>query len=334
MKKLLFLTFVLGLINAHSNEALFSERISPHEAWKFLTKSRYKRLPFYKVTYGSFFSRLGENMLLEDSERTVRDESHFIPFQKKLIFPNGICVRGSWDIDSHEKGYSGYFGPKKKGVIIGRFASATSKVFYRQHRTIGLSGKVFPTVSPKDPRRMEAANFVSMNAGGGGNNKEYVTEAFLTNAAPSTVPLRGLPLLRIGLAISNAFKIADERRDIRQLYPIAELGETGPVRSPKWVWFKASDEDIALSHKLGLMDFRDEVMGLMDTRGSLSFDIMVSDKLEDEQPVYSKIGKVQFNKYVASAACDQSIHFQHVPYLEEYSAPEVDQKPKKIRARL
>ena len=337
MKLTILLVFIfclkLSSFAAFAKEELYSDMISPQEAWKFLTDSKYHRLPFYQVTYGSFISRLGENMLLTDSKRTVVEKNHFIPFQRKLIFPNGICVRGNWQIDDHKKGYTGYFKPGSDGVVIGRIAAATGKIFYKQYRTIGLSGKIFPTTNPDDIRIMEAANFITMNAGGGGRKKEYVTEAFLTNAAPSTAPLENLPLLKVGLTISKAFQLSDKRRDVRQLYQIAELEAEAPYHSPKWLWLRASKESIALSRDLKQADFREEAKAIIDSEGSLSFDIMISDVLKDEQPIYEKIGELSFDSYVASAACDQSIHFQHIPYSDEYELPEIDQDPKKILKR-
>lgn len=325
---IIFLT-LSGL--AQANSGLFSEKVSPKDAWDFLESSKYLRLPHYKVTYGSFFSALGENLLNFDSKRSVTEKNHFIPFQRKLIFPNGICVRGKWKINEHNHGYSGYFKSSSKGVIIGRVATATGNIHYRKHRTIGLSGKIFPTDNVEDTTVMSAANFQTMNAGGGGINKEYVSEAFLTNAAPSTAPLRGLPLLRVGLAVSEAFNLADKRRDIRQLYQIAELDEEDKVVSPKWMWLKANQETIEMSHELKKDDFRDETSALIDEMGVLSFDIMVADSTKRGQPSYHKIGVIEFDKYVASASCDQSLHFQHPPYLEEFAAPEVEQDSTKIR---
>lgn len=121
MKLLIILILSISLSSGSAqSEELFSDMISPHASWEFLKSSRYKRLPHYQVTYGSFISKLGKNILREDSKRTVREKNHFIPFQRKLIFPNGVCVRGTWDIEDHKSDYSGYFKANSQGVVIAR----------------------------------------------------------------------------------------------------------------------------------------------------------------------------------------------------------------------
>ena len=199
-------------------ESLFSSKVSPHVAWDFLNVTPYEngKLPVINVRTRDFVSAAGENLLLKDSKRTVESGRHFIQYQRKLIFPMGICLRGSWQIDEHPYGYSGYFKSRKRGHLIARAAVALGRYKYAQTRTLALSGKVFPTRYPEDKIRMDAANFLLLNDNAG-KSRVYFSEAYMTNAAPRTVTLQSIPLARIGLAISKAFNASDKRRDIRQL---------------------------------------------------------------------------------------------------------------------
>jgi hypothetical protein len=316
---------LISISGALAEGHLYAPAVSPKEAWDHIARTPYTTLPHTTVSVRDFVSRAGENLLVKDSKRTVELEHQFIPPQRKLIFPNGICLRGEWKIDSHNLGHTGYFRPGAKAIVIGRAAVSLSKVNYKDLRTLAISGKVFPTKDKFDSTPLKPANFLLMNDNAG-KKRTYLTEAYLTNAAPRTVSFASLFLVRIALKVAQAFDKADVRRDVRQLYQIAELTATPPYSSPKWMILKSTPEYEKLSHTLKAQDFRDEVKAIIDSNKKLEFEIRVASDLNRGQPVYQKIGTVSFTEYAASATCDESLHFQHPPYREEYALPVVDQK--------
>lgn len=322
---LLLLGLMVSLAHAGApSDALLSKEVSPKEAWDYLLESPHKDLPHHRVTLGSFISGISKNLLLRDSIRTVKEGNHFMPPQRKLIFPNGICLKGEWLIDDHAHDYTGYYKAKSRGIIIARAAVSLGKVHYKQLRTLAISGKVFPTTDANDPRALPAANFLLMNDNGG-KAKTYFSEADLTNAAPRTIHFGALPLVGIAAFVAETFDRADKRRDIRQLYQIAELTANAPYSSPKWMLLTGEKNLQALSHEIKESDFREEIKKLIDQNKTLTLEIRVAREHVKEQPVYHKIGKIVFSEYVASDSCDTSLHFQHPPYREEYAAPVINQ---------
>ena len=308
-----------------ANQELFSSRVSPARAWEYIKRSEYQTLPHSRVTHASFFSQAGKNILLKDSKRTVESGHHFIPLQKKLLFPNGICVRGKWIIDNHSHRYTGYFKRGSEGVLIGRAAVSLSNVNFSELRTLAFSGKIFPTEDSSSEEKLPAANFLLMNDNAGLKNI-YFSKAMMTNAAPRTLSLSALPFLRIALAVADAFDLADKRRDIRQLYQIAELGARAPFVSPKWMTLVGTKDAQRLSRQVRQEDFREEIKELIERNGTLELEIRVASELREGQPQYHRIGKIILNEYAASNSCDKSLHFQHPKYLEKYAAPIVDQQ--------
>jgi hypothetical protein len=99
---------------------------------------------------------------------------------------------------------------------------------------------------------------------------------------------------------------------VRQLYPIAELGERDPARAvaPRWLLVTGA-ADVP---RVGAQDFRDELRVEHYPRG-LRFDILVADvgtRLGSKQ--WRKIGKIEIIDDVTSDACDHRLHFSHPPF--------------------
>lgn len=80
-----------------------------------------------------------------------------------------------------------------------------------------------------------------------------------------------------------------------------------------------------LSKNLMASDFRNESMSVIDNNDVMTLNIYVADKLKGEHPEYNLIRKVHFDDYAVTQECDQSLHFQHPPYLEQYALPNIDQ---------
>src|SRR4051794_35836846 len=66
------------------------------EVWNAVKSDPYP-LPSYEVTLGSFFAGL-TNHLMQAARRTIDDRRDLLPTFRKLIRPNGICLRGDWRI--------------------------------------------------------------------------------------------------------------------------------------------------------------------------------------------------------------------------------------------
>ena len=148
-----------------------------------------------------------------------------------------------------------------------------------------------------------SANFFLIDDLGGTDAKNF-TEVMLTNTPPLSTNSEVLKHIVYGLKVNSAFKEADKNPSERQLYEIAELGEKGAVKTPKWLRVKAQNA-INKNSK----DFRDELK--ISGSKKLIFSIEVADKKRDNKKVWQKIGTVTFDESVTSYGCDQQLHFHH-----------------------
>jgi len=58
-----------------------------------------------------------KNIILEDSKRTLEEHADILAPFEKLAHPNGLCLKGYWDIHTANP-YSGYFKQGCKALII------------------------------------------------------------------------------------------------------------------------------------------------------------------------------------------------------------------------
>jgi hypothetical protein len=132
------------------------------------------------------------------------------------------------------------------------------------------------------------------------------------------------------------FGIVDKQPTIRQLYPIAELGKPAAqtTRAPRFLrLLVASDQPKIEGHSL---DFRDEVLAQIYDRGDprpkrrLVFYIEVTDDGTETGPPFlqrrsfahwRRIGKISFDKAVASYNGDFVIHFNHPTWRDNRNDP-------------
>jgi hypothetical protein len=92
---------------------------------------------------------------------------------------------------------------------------------------------------------------------------------------------------------------------------------------------RGGEEYQKISNRLASADYRHELMKIIDQNKKVEFEILTADELKGNNPIYEPIGRVVFKEYAASRECDQSLHFQHPPYLDKYGAPAIDQEPYK-----
>jgi len=139
-------------------------------------------------------------------------------------------------------------------------------------------------------------------------------------------------VLLTGLALARA----DRMPSIRQLYEIAELGKPAgePTRSPEYLRFVVAAEQPRIPGER--LDFRDEVMAQIYDRGdpaprrTLTFSIDVTDDGRTSGPPFrerrtfrnwKRIGRIVFDRAVASHNGDAVIHFSHPTWRDDRNDP-------------
>ena len=290
---------------------MHASRYSFHHIWKVLSATPYQTLPQTKVSYAKLTSD-DRDIILADAKRTLQSRADLLPPFEKLAHPNGICLKGTWQI-TRSNPYSGYFKPGSKALIIARASSALSNTHSGEIRSFGFAGKLFPTVNPHKVSKQPTANFFLIDDLGGTRAARY-TDVTLTNAPSLSINNELLKHLLYGLKVNSAFGKADKNPKIRQLYEISYLGSRKKhgVITPRWMKIKARSP---LRKARKGLDFRDE---LMLKRGeTLVFDIFVSSTEKEGKKVWQKIGKITLDSAVSSEACDRQLHFHHPVWRED-----------------
>jgi hypothetical protein len=299
-------------------------------------------LPVYKVTLSSVlrgvlpFGR--PHLFRKVTEREVDSaaDMRWGPDRKgyrRLLHPNGICLTGLWHI-TEDTNYSGYFRKGSQALIVGRYSTCCAETRRGHTRSLSLVGKLFPTTSADHLEPLRTAHFITQQDIAG-DYTDYINDAEVRNA-PNTTALRrghGVPVL---LVTGLVFNRVDKKPSIRQLYQIAELGKaTGePTRAPTFMRLLVAPEQPRIEG--AELDFRDEIMAQIYDRGdpapkrTLTFQIEVTDEGETHGlPVrerrtfknWRRIGKIVFDKAVASYNGDFVIHFNHPTWREDQNDP-------------
>jgi hypothetical protein len=298
-------------------------------------------LPVYDVTLASVVHGVlqsGRTALLKAAERTVdsRADLRWGPDRtgfRRLLHPNGICLTGRWQI-TEPSGYSGYFSGGRTALVVARYSTCCTETRRGSMRSLSMVGKLFPTEDPNDPRPARTANFITQQDIGG-DRTDYINDAELRNAPDTTVTRRGtgLPVILLtGLALSRA----DRQPSIRQLYEIAELGKPAgePTRTPEYLRLMVAPEQPRIPG--ARLDFRDEIMAQIYDRGdpapkrTLTFLIEVTDEGRTSGPPFrerrtfrnwKRIGRLVFDRAVASHNGDAVIHFSHPTWRDDRNDP-------------
>jgi hypothetical protein len=280
------------------------------DVWNTVKSDPYQTLPYQQVSVTSFFGWF-ENKLLNASRRTLSDRSDLLPRFQKLLHPNGICLSGTWRI-SEQTPYSGYFKQGSEGLIIARASAALSEVKRGELRAFGLAGKLFPTTNVSSV--VKTANFFTIEDLGGTTTPHFLdaenTNDIINISVHPSLVFKG-PL---ALAVVNAFQTADnapssDQTLIRQLYPIAELGEADAQKAKSPMWMKIVGS--AQTPRSDEIDFRDELV--MDNYpDGIFMDIYVTDEgTRRGEKEWNYVGEIHFTESVASDSCDHRLHFSH-----------------------
>jgi hypothetical protein len=281
----------------------------------------------------------GHKFLREASARTIdtRTDLRWGPDGKgfrRILAPNGICVLGSWEIDT-DTPYTGYFQKGAKGLTIGRVSSDGNETMRGQRRSISLGMKIYPTTDPNHPTPLIPASVIAQEDLGG-MRTAYVNDAELVNMPSVHAYRRGiyfLVMLRAGLY----FLPLDKVGDVRQNYEVAELGKPAdvPTRCPDHMMFKMASGQRRIEGER--LDFRDEIYahmyeypGAPHPTGSMDFDIFVSDRGRRSGfpglrrvtvTDWQRIGTLRFTEAVCSYNADHVLHFHHPGWRDNRNDP-------------
>jgi len=273
--------------------------------WGEVESDPLTKLPYNSVSFSDLFS-WKRNIILDDAIRTLNDNRDILEPFNKLAHPNGICLKGSWNI-TKENPYSGYFKNSSKGLIIARASTALSNTKSIDLRAFGLAGKIFASTNPNE--NTTKANFFVIDDLGGTNAKHY-TDVEMTNEPSVTTTSAIVKNLLYAIKVAKAFATADKNSGIRQLYEISELGESSQtnIKTPKWIKIQAKK-----GQTVDAIDFRDE---LKVNEKPLIFNISVADKEINGTKDWMDIGFISFDKSVVSNSCDHRLHFHHPKYRD------------------
>jgi hypothetical protein len=251
----------------------------------------------------------------------------------RLLHPTGVCLVGRWQI-TEDTPYSGYFRRGSTALVVARYSSGAGGNRRGRIRSLGLVGKLFPTMDPDDPRPLRTANFITQEDIGGARS-DSINVAELRNAPDVTVFRRG-PAGTLLIRIASVFRRVDFEPTIRQLYPIAELGKPAgeATRAPAFMRLLVAPGQPVIPG--ADLDVRDEIMAHIFDRGdpvpkrTLTFTIDVTDdgirsgsalRLRRSFENWRRIGTLVFDNAVISYNGDAVIHFAHPTWRRDRNDP-------------
>ena len=272
--------------------------------WDEVNSDELSTLPQESVSYSKLFDG-AKDLIFANAQRTLSNHEDIIEYFDKLAHPNGVCMRGIWEINS-ENPFSGYFKYGSKALIIARASSAMSNTKRGETRAFGMAGKLFPTTDALSINKVPSANFFVIDDLGG-TDAQYYTDVELTNEPDVSFTSSIFTSIAYGLKVASAFGDADKNSGIRQLYEISYLGEndTSEIITPKWMKIEAEENQT----KVEVNDFRDEFE--LKSEETLIFTISVASKEDNSGKIWNKIGTITFDNSVVSTTCDHRLHFHH-----------------------
>jgi len=329
MKQILFSLLLFSLIGCNNETSqipyalteddttspLTENKIIPvnnqfQSVWDVVESDKLNELPQESVSYSKLFDG-AIDLITQNANRTLTDHSDIIEYFDKLAHPNGVCLKGLWEIDTQNP-YSGYFKNGSKALIIARASSAMSETKRGEKRAFGMAGKLFPTTDPLEIQNTPSANFFVIDDLGG-TDLEYYTDTKLTNEPDVSFTSTIFTSLAYGYKVATTFSDADINSGIRQLYEISYLGEdkNSTIITPKWIEIEAKKNQT----KFGVDDFRDEFQ--LDNEESIVFTIAVASREIDGEKLWQEIGTISFDASVISTTCDHRLHFHHPRWRDD-----------------
>jgi hypothetical protein len=290
-------------------------------------------MPAYEVTLRSIL-----RVLSQASARTVDSHADLRwgadrKGAQRLLHPNGVCLTGQWEI-TEETPYSGYFRKGSQALTVGRYSTCCTETRRGRMRSLALVGKLFPTTDPGHAEPLRTASFFTQQDFGG-EHTDFINDAELRNAPDTRLWRRGagMPIL---LLSGLDFLRADKEPTERQLYQIAELGkpQNEPTRAPAFMRLMMDPGQPRIAGEE--LDFRDEIMAQIFDRGdpapkrTITFHIEVTDEGTTRgTPAFQRrtfgawrrIGKLVFDRAVASYNGDFVIHYNHPTWRADRNDP-------------
>jgi hypothetical protein len=281
------------------------------DVWGQVASDPYAALPQEEVKVSKFFFGL-KDLMLESSKRTLSDQSDVLPHFEKLVHPNGICLKGSWNI-TEPSPYTGAFRQGTKNMIIVRASTALTNTKSNQNRAFGIAGKIFPTSDEFHEAPVKTANFFTIENLGGTRKKHFLDSVNTNDIIQINPSFTAFMKSLEGLVVARDFPLAEgsnlQTALIRELYPISELGlQAGenPV-TPIWMKIEAAEGMPRIDEE----DFRDELK-LENYPEGLRFSISVaSEGRRFGDKAWQKIGFIDVEETVVSDSCDHRLHFAH-----------------------
>lgn len=285
------------------------------DVWRATRADPYDALPERRLRTSSALTLLRENVYAA-SRRTLETREDLLPEFDKLVHPVGICLRGRWHITERTP-YTGLFATGSEGLLIARASDALGESRAGKLRFMGLAGKLYPTRDPEHEKPLPTANFFVLENLGGSHTRHFVDATFSSDLIPMRLHAGLIAKAAVGAVAAAAFALADRalaptQPTIRQLYPIAELGEperTG-CRGPVVLRLVGA----ASNRRIDTPDLREELKMEHHPDG-LRFAIEAADRRSYLYPSgFRRIGEVHFSESVASYSGDHRLHFAHPRY--------------------
>ena len=272
--------------------------------WDEVSSDELISLPQQSVSYSKLFDGAIDLISL-NAKRTLESQDDIIEYFDKLAHPNGICLRGVWEIDTPNP-YGGLFKNASQALIIARASTALSETKRGETRAFGMAGKIFPTMDALKINTVATANFFVIDDLGG-TDAPYYTDVALTNEPDVSFTSSIFSSFAYGLKVASAFSNADKNSGIRQLYELSFMQESNQTKviTPKWMKIEAQENQ----RRAGVEDFREEFY--LEGDEKLLFNIFVASKEINAQKEWQKIGTITFNSSVVSTTCDHRLHFHH-----------------------
>ena len=285
------------------------------EVWRAVVADPYDALPDKRLGLGSLRDFVVKG-IYRAARRTLSTRQDLLPPFDKLVHPAGICLRGSWSIDEITP-YTGMFKTGKRGLIIARASDAAGESRPGKLRFLGLAGKLYDTTDPEHTEPLPTANFFTIENLAGSHTRHFVEATLSSDLLPVAPHAAGLLNAAAGAMLGPAFSLADRALTptqpmIRQLYPLAELGESDREDCLAPVVMRLAA--LPNSRRVETAELRQE-LDLRYHPDGLRFEIQVADH---RSLVFARgfrrIGQIHFTESVASYSGDHRLHFAHPPY--------------------
>ena len=298
------LQVIASPLQIESSDARASEAAEDSKSYG---TSENPQIPHYKLSLLSVVN--GD--LLAAARRTFASHVDYLPYFKKIVHANGICMVGTWEM-TEPSIYTGYFSKGSRGFFLGRASTAAPDTVRGKDRAFGLAGKIFPSEDPNES--VKTANFFLVDNLNGTQAPHYL-DVSMTNE-PNVKSSVALDLIQF------IFERADKKANQRPLYPIARLGRTpGDVAvAPRWMMARIARD--VQDQNVNDPDFRDE-LSMKNYPHGLVFDVLVSETTKDanQESGWQKLGQIRVQKTLVSVGCDRRLVFSHPRLTDPEHAP-------------